>query len=455
LKNKLIKLKKPITNYKRKYKKFYIFLKHIKKHKKLLHRYKKLTDNQKKQLKNNELKNKIINLIAYCNYTQKNKKFYIFLKRIKKYKKLLHRYKKLTNNKNDEKKQKKKLKNKLIKLKKLITNYKRNYKKKNKKTNKKFYIFSSLKVKEDKRLQDKNLSNKKRKYYMHIHKCKQKDLTNKTFFTLCKSSKKIKKSKLKLRRQRLILVYTKKIKEHSNLKKFKNKKNLKANSFGNHFIESLRKFVGKEYSIYAMLKNLKIKSIKNKNIKKRRQFIKKKLNILLYKYKKTQFFEIGKQIAYITSKKKNSAQFLADFISSQLSKRSLKRRHYFFLKFIRTVLNLLVKKSVKSKIIGIKAVIRGRLNKARRSNRRAFKISIGRISLHKINLDINHAKAIAYTVDGTFGVEVCINHRKSFKIKKPKLKKLKLVCFYNQKKQNNLKKHEKEKYVTLLLNLIL
>jgi ribosomal protein S3 len=211
------------------------------------------------------------------------------------------------------------------------------------------------------------------------------------------------------------------------------------------------------------LKHLKVKSLKDIYFKKDAKFIKEKLNLKLYKYKRNEFFEIAKRVIFISIKKKNSAQFLANFISSQLNR--LKKQQYFFLKCIKNIFKLLLGNVLRStKLFGIKIVVKGRLNKARRANKRTFKLSIGKISLQQINSNINHAKATSYTSSGTFGTEVWINYlkkmtnkkvfkksRRSFKKKKlfnikDFLKKklllknykqqkvgIKILCFYNQK----------------------
>jgi ribosomal protein S3 len=218
--------------------------------------------------------------------------------------------------------------------------------------------------------------------------------------------------KKKKKTKRLRSTYIKRINESLNLNTYKNRKNIKTNSFAEHFIENITNYIGKKYSIFVTLKHLKVKSLKNFYLEKNARFIKEKFNLKLYKYKRSEFFEATKRIIFIALKKKNSAEFLANFVSSQLNR--LKKQQYFFLKCIKAILQLLLKNTIKStKLWGIKIIVKGCLGKARRANRRTFKLSIGKISLQKINSNINHAKATSYTSNGTFGTEVWINYLKT------------------------------------------
>ena len=246
------------------------------------------------------------------------------------------------------------------------------------------------------------ISVKKKNYSTYSHKF---PFFRKQHYYTMKLIKKKKKS------GRLRLAYAERKDESFNLNLYKNKKNVRTNAFTEHFLDTLTNFIGKKYSIFATFKYLKIKSLKNFYSKKDIKFIKEKFKIKLYKYKKNEFFEIAKRIIFISIKKKNSAQFLANFISSQLNR--LKKQQFFFLKCIKNILKLLLENIVTStKLCGIKIIVKGRLNKARRANQRTFKLSIGKISLQHIDSDINHAKATSYTSNGTFGTEVWINYFK-------------------------------------------
>lgn len=92
--------------------------------------------------------------------------------------------------------------------------------------------------------------------------------------------------------------------EYFNLNLYKNKKNVKTNSFAEHFVDNLTNFIGKKYSIFITLKHLKVKSLKDFYLKRDARFIKEKFNLKLYKYKKNEFFEIAKRIIFISIKKK-------------------------------------------------------------------------------------------------------------------------------------------------------
>ena len=191
--------------------------------------------------------------------------------------------------------------------------------------------------------------------------------------------------------------------------KYENINNVKKNNFKKKFIENLSKFVGEKYSLFVTIKNIKINNIKEAYSKKDAKFIKRKLYFKLFKYRKSKFLKIAKRVIFITTKKINSAQFLADFISSRLNR--LKKEEYFFLKCIKDILTFLLKKTRSfTRISGIKIITKGRLKKARRAKRRTFKIIIGRVPLQSIRYNINHAKATSYTPNGTFGTEVWINY---------------------------------------------
>nr|YP_009495460.1 ribosomal protein S3 [Eunotia naegelii]AWQ64107.1 ribosomal protein S3 [Eunotia naegelii] len=257
-----------------------------------------------------------------------------------------------------------------------------------------------LKIKK-KRL-NRNHRIKKKKYLTYSHKFPF--FRKQHYFTTKLIKKKIKSGQLRP-------AYLKRKDESFNININKNKKALKDNAFTEHFLDTLGNFIGKKYSIFLTLKQLKVKSLKNFYSKKNIKFIKEKFNLKLYKYKKNEFFELAKRIVFISIKKKNSAQLLANFISSQLNR--LKKQQFFFLKCIKHILKLLLENIIMStKLHGIKIIVKGRLNKARRANQRTFKLSIGKISLQHIDSNINHAKATSYTSNGTFGTEVWINYLK-------------------------------------------
>jgi ribosomal protein S3 len=287
---------------------------------------------------------------------------------------------------------------KVLKLKKQTETYKktkfynklRNFKKK--------MSFKYLKKKK-KRL---NRIRKRKNYLTYSHKFPF--FRKQHYFTTKLIKKKIKTGQLRP-------AYLTRKNENFNISINKNKKGLRNNAFTEHFLDTLANFIGKKYSIFLTLKQLKVKSLKNFYSKKNIKFIKEKFNIKLYKYKKNEFFELAKRIVFISIKKKNSAQLLANFISSQLNR--LKKQQYFFLKCIKHILKLLLENIIMStKLYGIKIIVKGRLNKARRANQRTFKLSIGKISLQHIDSNINHAKATSYTSNGTFGTEVWINYLK-------------------------------------------
>ncbi len=253
------------------------------------------------------------------------------------------------------------------------------------------------------RLPKKKTSKKNKKKYANYFNPRR--FFSKQFFYLKKTIKK------RIKTKRLRSIYIKRIKEHYNLTTYKNKKNVQTNSFTELLLENLLNFTGKKNSVFITLKSLKMSDFKDQYLKKDAIYLKKKLRLKLYRYKKSEFFEIAKRIILITARRKNSAQFLANFISSQLNR--LKKEQYFFLKFIKKVFALLLKKKFSTKLYGIKIVVKGRLKKARRAKRRSFKMLIGKVPLQCINSNINHAKATSYTLNGTFGTEIWINYFKT------------------------------------------
>lgn len=207
---------------------------------------------------------------------------------------------------------------------------------------------------------------------------------------------------MKLRR----LTFLKYYKNCLSIQKHKTISNIKMHSFLNKFFTSLIHFTQNKFTISLTLNKLNTnikKTITKNNIKD----IKKNLT-KLNNYAENKFFKEGVNILFIAILQKNSAKLVAQFISEQLKKL---KRHNFFLKFIKTGLNIFNTKAL-SEIDGIKIKIKGRFNQAPRARQK--KIEIGqKIPLLTIDSKIDYAQTVAFTQRGTFGVKVWIYEKKN------------------------------------------
>jgi hypothetical protein len=310
-------------------------------------------------------------------------------------------------------KKKKLYNNKTLKTKyKLLKNLKKRYSFINifKKSRKEF-IF----IKKSVLLSRKNKFKKLKKNYT-INKILKKKTNNFLFVKKKHKLKYFKKHYLRIKKRSLIIKEHKTLKmkpkftgrnyNYNNIINYKNFKNLEEHSFGTILLENLQQFTDKKYSIYITLNNLSTNNFKSINYKKNNyRFIKETLQTKLYKYRLSKFFHLSKKIIWITAYKKNSAELLSNFISSQLNK--LGKQQYYFLKFLKNIFKLLIKKT---KLKGIKIIVKGRLKKASRAKNKTFKLLLGKMPLQNLKLEIDYATSTSYTPSGTFGISVWLNY---------------------------------------------
>jgi Txe/YoeB family toxin of Txe-Axe toxin-antitoxin module len=185
------------------------------------------------------------------------------------------------------------------------------------------------------------------------------------------------------------------------LKKYRNLKQIKSNYFLNSLCESLSKFVDKKIKIFLTLQQLN-KNLVNRLDNKKIKILKKSLvKLNRYQHKRNPFFMEGLNTLFVCSQRQNSANLIAEFISTQL--KNLKH-HNFFLRFIKRCLTTF-KNSGYSKLEGLKIKIKGRINRRPRARHRFYKMG-KEIPLLSIDSKIHYAEKTSFTPNGTLGVKV-------------------------------------------------
>lgn len=213
-------------------------------------------------------------------------------------------------------------------------------------------------------------------------------------FKKVKNIIKTERNMLKIRRMNLLKCFKHNIK----VQNYNKVKSIKSNTFLEHLLQGLKTFLNKNIKIFLTFKQL------NKNVKEtfnieKAKTIKKKL-VNLKKYERNDFFKEGVNTLYTCSVETNSADLLAEFISTQLQKL---KRHNFFLKFVKSTLTMFKSQNIKIKI-------KGRFNGAPRAKHKIILIGNGVPSL-TINSVIDYAEKTSYTSNGTFGVKVWIHEK--------------------------------------------
>jgi Ribosomal protein S3, C-terminal domain len=188
------------------------------------------------------------------------------------------------------------------------------------------------------------------------------------------------------------------------IKNYKNARTIETNKFLSNFFESIHLFLGKKINIFLTIHQL------NKNLKQNISIRKTKLLKLrlinFKKYDKNKFYKDGINLIFTCATQKNSANLLAQFIATQLSKM---KRHKFFLNFIKATLLLFYKNNL-SNIQGINIKIKGRFNGAPRAKHKIIRIGNGVPNL-TIDSKIDYFEETAYTSNGTFGVKIWIHEK--------------------------------------------
>lgn len=253
-------------------------------------------------------------------------------------------------------------------------------------------IKSKKKVKKKKYLGIK----KNTKNYFNYQKLSYNIDLNRTIkkkdFNKIKKVFKTEQKMLKIRRMNILKSYKQELK----IKKYNQIHRIKYNSFIEKLLKSLKLFLNKNLNIFLTVKQL------NKNLKEtltieKIKSIKKKI-VNIKKYEKNDFFKEGVNTLYICSTTPNSASLLAEFIATQLQKL---KRHNFFLRFIKSTLNIFNSQNIKIKI-------KGRFNGAPRAKHKIIVIGKG-VPVLTLNSNIDYAEKTSYTANGTFGVKVWIH----------------------------------------------
>lgn len=204
---------------------------------------------------------------------------------------------------------------------------------------------------------------------------------------------------LKKKTQRLDVV--KNFQNYIDGRNFKTLNNQTKNVFISKVLKSLDLFTTRKHNIFLNLKQINQETTLFQNIsKKTRHKIKKDLT-KLRKFQQNEFFKKGFNLLYNFVTNKQSSTFLAEFIALFLKK--LKRPN-FFLRFLKlTLKTLVIQKFSQFKRIQIK--IKGRFNGAPRATHKF--INIGKnIPILTLNSEIEYGEAVAYTLNGTFGIKV-------------------------------------------------
>jgi ribosomal protein S3 len=207
-------------------------------------------------------------------------------------------------------------------------------------------------------------------------------------------------NKLKIRR----INDVKLVKAAKVVKSHKNINSIKVNSFINRLFIHLKMFSKNNTNIFITVEQL------NKNIKKliRKKLIKTLKNIVvkLRRYKRSPFYKEGLNVMLSVVRNKNSSILLANFIAEQLKK---SKRHNFFLRFIKSGLNLFTNKKI-SILSGIKIKIKGRLNGRPRARHKIIKIKKG-VSVQTFQSKLDYSESTSFTKNGTMGVKVWIEKK--------------------------------------------
>jgi len=194
-------------------------------------------------------------------------------------------------------------------------------------------------------------------------------------------------------------VIKKKLKKHCTITKSKSIK-----GFYEILLESLAAYTENKANISVTMQNLnRCKS--HPQIKNLKTIFKQ-----LRRFVRNPFFKEAINILFVNISKRKSAKLLASFISDQFrlnqlrtSQMTISRKDNYFLGFLKQAIMLLIK-SERSCLKGIKIVIKGRFNKAPRAKTNS--IFFGKFSLQSFDSKIDYYQSTAYTINGTFGIKV-------------------------------------------------
>lgn len=254
-------------------------------------------------------------------------------------------------------------------------------------------IKSKQRIKKNKYLKlKKSISNYLKYQKLVYNKYLNNNIQKKNFYNI----KQVLQAEQKIAKARRMDVITS-YKQNLRVKNLNRAVRIKFNTFLENFFKSLHLFLGKNINIFITLKQLN-KNIKNAFDIKKTKLIKKKL-VSIKKYEKNEFFKDGINILYTCSNKPNSANLLADYISTQLEKL---KHHNFFLKFIKSALTIFKSQNIKIKI-------KGRFNGAPRAKHKLIVIGNG-VPVLTLKSSVDYSEKTSYTANGTFGVKVWIQN---------------------------------------------
>lgn len=182
---------------------------------------------------------------------------------------------------------------------------------------------------------------------------------------------------------------------------------LELNLFLEVFCTGLTKFLENKFYIYLILEKQNKRSIvlRKRGLMKKSLVIKRKHKLInLRKYKDHKFFKQGISLMTTFIANKNASELLAKYIAVQIKK--LKRQN-FFIRFIKSALNLLNNGIFYSKTKGIKVQVKGRFNNYPRA--KVYSITTSNVPpvLTK-SAYINFNEKTSHTQSGTFGIKVWV-----------------------------------------------
>lgn len=172
-------------------------------------------------------------------------------------------------------------------------------------------------------------------------------------------------------------------------------------NFSENILESLVWYTNKKVNIVLIFQSLNKGHslyLTNKQLK-----LLLKSCFTLRQFLKVPTFKETINVFLISVKKKNSAKLLSEFLAVHIA--TMKKPNYFLLFLKRLLFTLLNTQLFSTR--GIKILIKGRVNRARRAKTRT--IIWGQVPLQKFQSNINYNCTTSFTPNGTFGVKVWVH----------------------------------------------
>lgn len=207
----------------------------------------------------------------------------------------------------------------------------------------------------------------------------------------------------------------------NNMERGKKKKiYIKDISFIIKIIEALKRYTNNKTNFFFVFQSVKHCFYKLKQIFKLKflfKSIQKRFRILIKKYKKyNQFFKDIVYLLLATSKKKITAQLIADYLSFVLSYKRFKKCHWNFLNLLKKLSSTLQKYNLFNSL-KLKIAFKGRINGRNRAKSIFFNHH-SEIPVNTLKLNINYASSNAFTPNGTLGIKIWIYEIKTLYYKK-------------------------------------